>query len=217
MADHAAHGLVPVLTSLEEVKPQRAWLQLHHTPHRVAHPPRYRLDPPGSARARRGRAAEPSRLAGGLAHHRLGHAAQPLRCAARPGLSAPTRAIRAMDRPAARSPPLCRYLGRGGWPSLHGDHARVGAALYGIDTSPDHGQQLAVVATLTAPVLQVVAVPADTAVGYGGLFPHATALAHCHGGGGVRRRSADAVGPRPGRWCCTGTQRPWSAQWPWGC
>ncbi|MDO9158324.1 MAG: alanine racemase, partial [Burkholderiaceae bacterium] len=36
MADHAAHGLVPVLTSLEEVASVRESARLHHTPHRVA-------------------------------------------------------------------------------------------------------------------------------------------------------------------------------------
>lgn len=54
--------------------------------------------------------------------------------------------------------------------NLHFDHARVGSALYGVDTSLNHVQALEVVATLEAPVLHVISVPANTAIGYGGMF-----------------------------------------------
>lgn len=54
--------------------------------------------------------------------------------------------------------------------SIHFDHARVGSALYGLDTSADQSQGLRVVATLKAPVLSVITAPPQTSIGYGGLF-----------------------------------------------
>ncbi|MDZ4161367.1 MAG: alanine racemase [Burkholderiales bacterium] len=171
MADHAAHGLVPVLTSLEEVASVRESARLHHTPHRVA----IHLD---TGLTRLG-LQEPDVVA--LLNHpdwleglhitdwvtqlsRFDAPHDPACLRQRARFAQWTARLPAARRCVATSAGVLAE------PPLHGDHARVGAALYGIDTSPDHGQQLAVVATLTAPVLQVVAVPADTAVGYGGLF-----------------------------------------------
>lgn len=50
----------------------------------------------------------------------------------------------------------------------HLDHARVGSALYGVETAPANLQGFAPAATLRAPVLRVAKVAAGTEVGYGG-------------------------------------------------
>lgn len=52
----------------------------------------------------------------------------------------------------------------------HFDHARVGSALFGIDTTPARPQGLACTATLRAPVLDVFETPAGAEVGYGSQF-----------------------------------------------
>ena len=52
----------------------------------------------------------------------------------------------------------------------HLDHARVGSALYGVETAPANLQGFAPVATLRAPVLRVAEVAAGAEVGYGGVY-----------------------------------------------
>ena len=53
----------------------------------------------------------------------------------------------------------------------HLDHARVGSALYGVETAPANLQGFAPVATLRAPVLRVAEVAAGAEVGYGHGLP----------------------------------------------
>ncbi|NYE25921.1 alanine racemase [Pigmentiphaga litoralis] len=60
----------------------------------------------------------------------------------------------------------CVFADRG-W---HMDMARVGSALYGVDTTPSTPQGLMPAATLSAPVLRVATVPAGTEIGYAGSF-----------------------------------------------
>lgn len=64
-------------------------------------------------------------------------------------------------------------------PAWHFDHARVGSALFGVQTTPGHPQPLRSVASLHAPVLRVADVPAGTEVGYAGSYrtPRASRIA----------------------------------------
>lgn len=55
-------------------------------------------------------------------------------------------------------------------PAWHFDHARVGSALWGVQTNPASPQPLRPVASLYAPVLRVADVPAGTEIGYGGNY-----------------------------------------------
>lgn len=55
-------------------------------------------------------------------------------------------------------------------PALHGDLLRVGSALYGVQGTPGYPQPVEQVIEAVAPVIRVVAVPAGTPVGYGGGF-----------------------------------------------
>lgn len=52
----------------------------------------------------------------------------------------------------------------------HGDLARVGSALYGVETTPSRPQPIVAAATLTAPILRVHHVPAGREVGYSGAY-----------------------------------------------
>lgn len=63
--------------------------------------------------------------------------------------------------------------------SWHLDIARVGSALYGVDTTPSMPQGLRPAVTLSAPVLRVAKVPAGTEIGYAGSFrtQHACTMA----------------------------------------
>ncbi len=54
--------------------------------------------------------------------------------------------------------------------SWHFDHARIGSALFGVETAPRFPMNYLPAVTLTAPVLRVQSVPAGTAVGYSGLY-----------------------------------------------
>lgn len=64
-------------------------------------------------------------------------------------------------------------------PDWHFDHARVGSALYGVQTSVAGAQPLRTVARLLAPVLRVAEVPAGTEIGYAGSYrtPRASRIA----------------------------------------
>ena len=55
-------------------------------------------------------------------------------------------------------------------PSWHLDHARVGSALYGVDTTPSNPQGVVPAATLSAPVLRVATLPPGTEIGYSGAY-----------------------------------------------
>lgn len=55
-------------------------------------------------------------------------------------------------------------------PALHGDLLRVGSALYGVQGTPGYPQPVEQVIEALAPVIRVVDVPAGTPVGYGGGF-----------------------------------------------
>jgi alanine racemase len=55
-------------------------------------------------------------------------------------------------------------------PEHHLDMARVGSALYGVDTTPGRALPLRPVARLDAPVLQVAELPAGAGIGYDGQF-----------------------------------------------
>ncbi len=55
-------------------------------------------------------------------------------------------------------------------PVLHGDLLRVGSALYGVQGTPGYPQPVEQVIEAVAPVIRVVDVPAGTPVGYGGGF-----------------------------------------------
>lgn len=55
-------------------------------------------------------------------------------------------------------------------PQRHLELARVGSALYGVDTTPEHPQPIEPVARLTAPVLRVTDIPAGAQVGYDGQY-----------------------------------------------
>lgn len=54
--------------------------------------------------------------------------------------------------------------------SWHCDHARVGSALFGVQTAAKYRQPLGCVSSLYAPVLRVAEVPAGTEIGYGGQY-----------------------------------------------
>lgn len=55
-------------------------------------------------------------------------------------------------------------------PQFHHDLARVGSALYGVQTTPGLPQPVRPIFRFTAPVLRVVEVEAGTPIGYGGGF-----------------------------------------------
>lgn len=55
-------------------------------------------------------------------------------------------------------------------PEYHLDMARVGSALYGVDTTPSRALPLRPVASLHAPVLRVADLPAGAGIGYDGQF-----------------------------------------------
>lgn len=55
-------------------------------------------------------------------------------------------------------------------PAWHCDHARVGSALFGVQTAAQYQQPLQNVTSLYAPVMRVADVPAYTEVGYAGQY-----------------------------------------------
>jgi len=54
--------------------------------------------------------------------------------------------------------------------SWHFDHARIGSALFGVETAPGFPRNYRPAVTLTAPVLRVQSVPSGTEVGYSGMY-----------------------------------------------
>ncbi len=81
---------------------------------------------------------------------------------------------------------FCASAGVFGSPTRHCSHARVGSALYGVETTPSRPQPIHLAAKLTAPILKVTDVPAGVEVGYGGLYRTAQPrrLAHLAAGYG---------------------------------
>lgn len=79
---------------------------------------------------------------------------------------------------------LCASAGVFGPPERHADLARVGSALYGVETTPPQPQPIIPAATLSAPILRVRDVPAGAEVGYGGVYhaPGPRRLAHVAAG-----------------------------------
>lgn len=75
--------------------------------------------------------------------------------------------------PAPRS--FCASSGVFGPKERHGDLARVGSALYGVETTPSRPQPIVAAATLTAPILRVHHVAAGREVGYSGAYRTPTA------------------------------------------
>lgn len=65
---------------------------------------------------------------------------------------------------------FCASAGVFGPSVHHGDLARVGSALYGVETTPMRPQPIVAAATLSAPVLRVHEVPANREVGYSGAY-----------------------------------------------
>ncbi|WP_332118945.1 alanine racemase [Azorhizobium caulinodans] len=100
---------------------------------------------------------------------------------------------------------FCASAGVFGPPERHAHHARVGSALYGVETTPSSRQPILPAARLTAPILRVMDVPAGTEVGYGGVYrtPQPARLAHVgvgYGGGlpfSFQRQAYGYVGGLP--------------------
>ena len=65
---------------------------------------------------------------------------------------------------------FCASSGVFGPKERHGDLARVGSALYGVETTPARPQPIVAAATLSAPILRVHKVPAGREVGYSGAY-----------------------------------------------
>ena len=165
--DHAAHGLVPALGSLEEIE---AWSSLARQLGRAL-PAFVHVDTGMSrlgldARALTILAADHARLTGINVHHVMSH----LVSAEEPGNPLNTlqrdrfRVARA-GLPAARAS-LVNSAGMFLGPSFGFDLARPGAALYGVNPTPGQPNPMASVVTLTAPVLAVRDIPAGATVGY---------------------------------------------------
>lgn len=65
---------------------------------------------------------------------------------------------------------FCASAGVFGPPERHMDMARVGSALYGVETTPTHPQPITPAATLSAPIVRVHDLPSGAEVGYGGAY-----------------------------------------------
>ncbi len=65
---------------------------------------------------------------------------------------------------------FCASAGVFGPAARHCSHARVGSALYGVETTPSRPQPIEMAARLTAPILRVADVAAGVEVGYGGAY-----------------------------------------------
>ncbi|WP_051356745.1 alanine racemase [Azorhizobium doebereinerae] len=81
---------------------------------------------------------------------------------------------------------FCASAGVFGPAARHASHARVGSAIYGVETTPARPQPIELAARLSAPILRVMDVPAGVEVGYGGTYrtAHACRLAHVAAGYG---------------------------------
>lgn len=81
------------------------------------------------------------------------------------------RRFRAWTRALPPAPlSFCASAGVFGPAARHCSHARVGSALYGVETTPSRPQPIEMAARLTAPILRVTDVPAGMEVGYGGAY-----------------------------------------------
>lgn len=171
MPDQAANGLIPVLTSLDDIAQVRDDARRNTTPYNVAIHLDTGLTRLGLREPDVAALVQNPALLDGL---RVTDWVTQLSRFDAPMDPACVHQRHLFERWTAQLPPARRCVATSAGVfaerHLHFDHARVGGALYGIDTSPDGSQQLATVATLTAPVLHVVAVPPGTAIGYGSLF-----------------------------------------------
>ena len=179
-ADFAAHALVPVLAGPHELPALRGHAARHGTPLPVA----MHLD---TGLSRLGFAAEhlstlqpdsplwaDMQVQAWVSH--LGRFSDP---------SAPEcqRQRALFSAWTAQLPPAERSMSASSSvlanPAWHFDHARVGSALWGVQTNPTCPQPLRPVASLYAPVLRVADVPAGTEIGYGGSYctPRASRIA----------------------------------------
>ena len=171
MADQAAHGLIPVLNSLDDVARVRDHARRTATHHYVAIQLDTGLTRLGLREPDLATLAHNPGLLDGLCITdwvtQLSRFDAPLDPAC-------VQQRRLFEHWTAQLPPARRCVATSAGVfaehHLHFDHARVGSALYGIETLRDPAQPLDIVATLTAPVLQVVAVPTQTTIGYGSQF-----------------------------------------------
>ena len=171
MADQAAHGLTPVLNSLDDVARVRDHARRTATRHNVSIQLDTGLTRLGLRETDLATLARNPTLLDGL---RITDWVTQLSRFDAPLDPACVQQRRLFEHWTAQLPPARRCVatsaGMFADQHLHFDHARVGSALYGIDTLRDPAQALDVVASLTAPVLQVVTVPAQTSIGYGNQF-----------------------------------------------
>ncbi len=181
LVEHTAQGLMPVLCSIDELELARVQAAVGG-PYRVAVQldtglTRLGLDGPQvMALAAAQRAGDPSSGFGALTVDawitQLGHINDP---------DAPqSLGQRALFADwTARLPLAARSMATSSTvfcdAAYHFDRARVGSALYGVETAHTRVQGLAPVATLRAQVLRVIEVPAGTVVGYLGGYRTATA------------------------------------------
>lgn len=171
IADHAAHGLIPVLHSLDDINHVKSHSRCAATPYSVA----IQLD---TGLTRLGLQESDLYILADIQNAFDGfHITDWVTQLSR--FDAPLDPVCVQQRHLfecwTKKLPLARRCvttssGMFADQRLHFDHARVGSALYGIDTSRDMANPMDVVATLTAPVLQVLKVPAGTSIGYGGQF-----------------------------------------------
>ncbi|GGF89285.1 alanine racemase [Azorhizobium oxalatiphilum] len=100
---------------------------------------------------------------------------------------------------------FCASAGVFGDSSRHCALARVGSAIYGVETTPARPQPITFAARLTAPILRVMDVRAGVEVGYGGVYrtPRPSRLAHVAAGYGdgipfsFRHQAHVRIGGRP--------------------
>ena len=168
-ADHAHHRVIPVLNSLGDIarwqafaqatgRRQQAWIHLDTGMNRLG------LAANEAARL----AAEPQRLDGIAIRGWMSHLAyadqpdHPVTGHQRRRFVGALAHLPAARRSLANSSGLCRNT------DLHFDLVRPGAALYGINPTPEMPNPLAPVISLRSRILQVHAVDSGMTIGYGG-------------------------------------------------
>lgn len=168
-ADYRAHGLRPVLNSLEEIERHRACAGATPLPaalHVDSGMSRLGLPDDEVAVLRR----EPDRLAGVELSYLLSH----LACADTPAHPMNAEQLHRFRKARAALPP-CRaslanssgiFLG----PAYHFDLARPGVALFGANPTPEQPNPMAQVVRLQGKILQVREIDALRSVGYGAAF-----------------------------------------------
>lgn len=169
--DCAAHGLVPVLNSLEQLA---AWRRMA-TVRSERLPAAIQVD---SGMSRLGMtpaevdalAADPHALDGISVDLVMSH----LACADEPDSPANALQRRNFDSLRAKLPPARASLANSSGDFLgndyHYDLARPGVALYGVNPTPGHANPMLPVVSLAAKVIQTRDVAADIGVGYGYSF-----------------------------------------------